>query len=137
MEALALTERCAALSRVMLNVQVMAALDAIASPTPPSAAFATLCAAAASAYSVALLKAYVVGPIIGALPNKVAAAPLAAAVGALAALRILPTGGRLAHAVSLLLPLIGAGSAAVAVRALERLRARFVYTEEAKALQIS
>ena len=42
-----------------------------------------------------------------------------------------------AHACAVLLPLTAAGASLYAMRALETLRARFVYTEEAKALQIS
>ena len=38
-------------------------------------------------------------------------------------------------AASALLPLVGAGCAFAATGALEKLRARFIYTEEAKALQ--
>ena len=119
----------------MLNLSIMAALVSFVSPVP-SMRFALLCAAASSAFSTILLRAYIVGPTIGALSNRVAAMPLGAAMASLLALRLLPK-GPLAHAVTTLLPLISAGAAAGTTRALERLEARFIYTEEAKGLQTS
>jgi hypothetical protein len=132
--AMELTERCLALSKAALNTALMALLVALASRTPPSARFVALAALGAGGYSAALLRAYVVGPVVGALPNKVAAAPLAAAATALVVGALAPSA---AHACAVLLPLVTAGASLYAMRALETLRARFVYTEEAKALQIS
>lgn len=68
--------------------------------------------------------------------NQVAAAPLVAAAAALVALALRPT-GLVARGVSIALPLLTAGFAVHARAALRTLRARFVYTEEAKALQTS
>ena len=53
----------------------MAALVLAVTPAPPLA-LSLACAAAAAAYSAVLLRAYLVGPIIGALSNRVAAVPL-------------------------------------------------------------
>ena len=138
LDALALTERCARLSRLFAHAALTASLVALASPTPPPARLGLLTAAAAASYSVALLRAYIVGPTLGAITNTLAAAPLAAALAYVVALVALPRAASLAlHASSVLLPMACAGSALGAVRALEALRARFVYTEEAKALQDS
>ena len=114
----------------------MAALIALGAPSASPLRLAGLTAVAAAAYSGALLRAYVVGPTVGALSTRAAAAPLAAAAAALLALAARPR-GLAARAVALLLPLATAGCATHARRALTRLRARFVYTEEAKQLQDS
>lgn len=132
--AMRLTERCVALSRATLQASLMAALVALASRTPPSARFVGLCALGAIGYSAALLQAYIVGPVVGALPNKVAGAPLAAALAALGFGALAPVA---AHACAVLLPLATAGASLYAMKALETLHTKFVYTEEAKALQIS
>ena len=113
----------------------MAGLVALASATS-AARLGGLCATGAAAYSAVLLRAYVVGPTIGALSNRAAAAPLIAAGAALVALALRPT-GLVARLAAVLLPLVTAGCAAHAREALRTLRSRFIYTEEAKALQIS
>ena len=110
----------------------MAALVLAVTPAPPLA-LSLACAAAAAAYSAVLLRAYLVGPIIGALSNRVAAVPLAASAAILA----LAPGGRAARVAAAATPLATALCALYARRALDGLRARFIYTEEAKALQIS
>ena len=134
--ALALTERCAQVATLTAQLSAMAALVALASAGAPSPRFLVLCAASAAAFSASLLKAYVVGPVVGAVPNRLVAAPLAAAAVALAVAALRPA-GLLAHACSVLLPLSTAACAVASARALDVLRARFIYTEEAKALQIS
>ena len=134
--ALALTERTLRLSRVSAQATMMAALVAIASPTSHPHRLALLYSIASAAYSIALLRTYIVGPIIGAMPNWVAAAPLAAAGVGLALLSVLPRGW-LAHGCSLAILAITAAVSLSAMQSLEALRARFVYTEEAKALQDS
>jgi len=113
----------------------MAALVLAVTPAPPLA-LSLACAAAAAAYSAVLLRAYLVGPIIGALSNRVAAVPLAASAASAAILALAP-GGRAARVAAAATPLATALCALYARRALDGLRARFIYTEEAKALQIS
>ena len=137
LHALALTEQCIRVATVTAQLSAMAALVAVVSRAVPPARFLLLCATAASAFSAMLLRAYVVGPVIGALSNRVAATPFGAAALALACRALLPSAGPVAHACAALLPLITAGCAAWSARALERLRSRFLFTEEAKALQDS
>ena len=117
------------------QVSLMAALVLAVTPAPPLA-LSLACAAAAAAYSAVLLRAYLVGPIIGALSNRVAAVPLAASAASAAILALAP-GGRAARVAAAGTPLATAICALYARRALDGLRARFIYTEEAKALQIS
>jgi phenylpropionate dioxygenase-like ring-hydroxylating dioxygenase large terminal subunit len=136
MAALHLTERCLRLSRVAAQAALMAALAALASRAPPSPLFLLSCALGATAYSSFLLRAYVVGPVVGALSNRVAAVPLAAAAVLLAACATRPASAA-AHVCAVTMPLTIAGAAIWATQALEMLRARFIYTEEAKVLQIS
>ena len=134
--ALDLTKRCLTLSSLTAHASVMATLVALAVPGVPSKSFRVLCAVGAAAYSTALLSAYIVGPIIGAVPNSLAAAPLVAAALSLVAFALDPADG-LARGCAFALPALTAGCAFWAVRALERLRDRFIFTEEAKALQDS
>ncbi len=134
--ALELTERCLALSRAAAQAASMAALVALSSRAPPSPLFGVLCALGASAFSTTLLRAYVVGPTIGALSNRVAAAPLLAASVLLVAQAVRPISA-VAHVCAVAMPVATAGCAFYATRALSKLRARFIFTEEAKALQIS
>ena len=135
-EALALTELCIKLSKVALQASLTAFLVALACSSASAARLCLVSALGASVYSAALLQAYVVGPVLNALPNRVAATPLATAVASLAALALLPM-ARVVHMSSVLIPIVTAGCAAWAIRALEGLRARFIYSEEAKALQDS
>ena len=134
--ALTLTEHCLSLSRVAAQASLMAALVALASRAPPSPLFAVACALGASAYSIALLRAYVVGPVVGALSNRVAAAPIAAASVLLTACMVRPA-SVFTHVCAVTMPLATASAAVWATQALATLRARFIFTEEAKALQIS
>mmetsp|Transcript_49309 Transcript_49309/g.158417 ORF Transcript_49309/g.158417 Transcript_49309/m.158417 type:complete len:509 (+) Transcript_49309:328-1854(+) len=135
MAALKLTERLIGVSASTSQVSLMAALVLAVTPAPPLA-LSLACAAAAAAYSAVLLRAYLVGPIIGALSNRVAAVPLAASAASAAILALAP-GGRAARVAAAATPLATALCALYARRALDGLRARFIYTEEAKALQIS
>ena len=92
-----------ALSKLTAHAALMATLVAVASRAVPPWRFNLLCAAVASAYSATLLKAYVVGPVIGALTNRLAAMPLVASVLSLGVIAARPGGG-LAHACAVLLP---------------------------------
>jgi len=156
-EALELTDRLVGLCDASVQLASMATLVAVATAPVTAAATATaaasaaaaasyaatlrlgfLSAAGAAAFSTALLRAYVVGPTVGALSTRAAAAPLATAAASLAALFLLrPAPLFASRLVAVGLPLVTAGCAAHARRALRALRARFVYTEEAKALQTS
>ena len=133
-EALALTETCISASKVTAQASVMAALVAIAAKATPSPIFSLLCMVGSAAYSAFVLNAYIVGPVVGALSNKLAATPLALAAVSLLSLILRPT-GLITHISCVLLPTLTALSAAMSMRALETLAARFKYTEEAKALQ--
>ena len=77
------------------------------------------------------------GPVVGALPNAHAALPLAASALYVLLMGVLRPSGRVAHGLAALVPLVTAVSALYVRKVLEVLRARFVYTEEAKALQNS
>ena len=112
------------------------AIVAVASRAVPSARLVALFALGCTCYSAAFLRAYVVGPVVGALPNWVAASPLAAALISTAVFAWRPSGA-LAHVCAILMPLATAAATAKAALALEVLKARFIYTEEAKALQTS
>ena len=83
-----------------------------------------------------LLRTYVVGPVLGAMSNRKATTPLVAAAAYVAA-ALTGRSAPMLHACSFLLPATTAVFGAYAAHALDGLRARFVYTEEAKALQDS
>ena len=134
MAALGLTTRLVQLSQYATALGTMACLASLASRAPPSLPFNLVTALAASGYSALLLRAYVVGPIIGALSNRLASVPLVAAVLLPLLATALPA---LSHVAATAVPLALAISAFASTRALETLRSRFIYTEEAKALQIS
>ena len=148
--ALALVERLIARSRAVAIAAAFAALTQLALlPAGGAGAaatrdvFAALCALGAASYSTGLVRAYVVGPVVGGLRNSVAAAPGvsgAVAILASAALRAV-FGARHASsartAFAFVVPAVTGACALVAARALEQLKARFIFTEEAKALQDS
>lgn len=135
-EALALTERWIRISQLVSQAALMAALVSLASAAVPPWRFGAMCALSAAAYSIGLLRTYVVGPVLGAMSNRKATTPLVAAAAYVAA-ALTGRSAPMLHACSFLLPATTAVFGAYAAHALDGLRARFVYTEEAKALQDS
>ena len=130
--ALAETRALAKAARGARNVAAFALLCRAATGGP-AAPFSLAVSAAAAAFGAALLRSDVVGPTVAAAPNALAAPPLVfAALHLVAAAAGLPrVAGALATASAAAL----AATAALAARKFAALEARFIYTEEAKALQ--
>ena len=130
--ALAETRALAKAARGARNVAAFALLCRAAA-AGPAAPFSLAVSAAAAAFGGALLRSDVVGPTVAAAPNALAAPPLVfAALHLVAAAAGLPrVAGALATASAAAL----AATAALAARKFAALEARFIYTEEAKALQ--
>ena len=147
---LALVERLIARSRAVAIAAAFAALTQLALlPAVGAGAaatrdvFAAVFALGSATYSTGLVRAYVVGPVVGGLRNAIAAAPgVSGAVGILASATLRAAlGARHAAtaraAFAFIVPAVTGACALVAARALEQLKARFIFTEEAKALQDS
>jgi len=140
--ALSTVEKLLKYSSYAQGLGAMATFACLAGSTPPALPFFIACTLGPLAFSASLLTTDVVGPVVGAVPTSVAAAPAIAAVLLTAVSAIVaavaPAASRVLGCVlGSLLPLTTAICASKIARMLSTLRDRFIYTEEAKAIQDS